>query len=110
MHDADKPRLADLATRLAKARGRSNRRRDGPAEMNSATRQVGAAYRIFVELLAGILVGGALGWALDVALGTRPWLMLALLLVGLAAGVMNTIRTARRMAAEMMDKDERPTD
>ena len=110
MQDADKPRLDDLAARLAKARGATDRRPEGATGVNSTTRQIGAAYRVFVELLAGILVGGALGWALDLAFGTRPWLMLAMLLVGLAAGVANTIRAARRMAAEMMAQDARRPD
>lgn len=64
------------------------------------TRQIGTTYRVFVELLAGMLVGGGLGWMLDRAFGTRPWLMLAFLLLGIVAGFWNVFRTARRMAAE----------
>jgi len=63
------------------AREPADRQQDGRAGMVSTTRQVGVAYRIFVELLAGILVGAGLGWFLDRIFGTAPWLLLGFLLL-----------------------------
>jgi ATP synthase protein I len=81
--------------------------RPGPAPQTSMTSQIGTTYRVFVELLAGVLVGGGLGWLLDQQFGTRPWLLLAFLLLGIVAGFWNVIRTARRMAAQLGPTDER---
>ena len=80
----------------------------GPAPQTSMTSQIGSTYRVFVELLAGVLVGGGLGWLLDRQFGTRPWLLLTFLLLGIVTGFWNVFRTARRMAAEMGQTDERP--
>lgn len=60
----------------------------------------GQAMKIAVELMVGIVVGGFLGRVLDQQLGTAPWLMILLLLLGFAAGLLNVIRAAKRMQAE----------
>ena len=46
------------------------------------------------ELVAGVLVGAAIGWVIDRALGISPWGMIIFLLSGFAAGVLNVIRAA----------------
>jgi ATP synthase protein I len=57
---------------------------------------LGQAVRIGTELLAALVVGGGLGWAIDTSLlGTGPWLMVGGWVLGAAAGV----RTAYSMAA-----------
>ena len=103
MGNDDRSPLDELEAKLRKARAAHEPAKAGPdgsAEMSS-TRQIGVAYRIFVELLAGILVGAGLGWFLDRLLGTQPWFLLALLVLGIVAGLVNTIRAAQRMSAEM---------
>lgn len=94
--------------RQAQASRSDHGSRPGPAPQTSMVSQIGTTYRVFVELLAGVLVGGGLGWLLDQQFGTRPWLLLAFLLLGIAAGFWNVIRTARRMAAEMGRTNGRP--
>jgi ATP synthase protein I len=44
------------------------------------------------EFVAAILVGGAIGWALDWALKTKPAFTIVVFLLGVAAGVWNVIR------------------
>lgn len=56
---------------------------------------MGLGFRVAVELVAGIAVGGLLGYALDAWLGTKPWLMVVFLFLGAAAGVMNAYRAAK---------------
>jgi ATP synthase protein I len=107
MGNDDRSSLDELEAKLRKARAArepTDRQADGAAGMASTTRQAGVAYRIFVELLAGILVGAGLGWFLDRILGTAPWFLLGLLVFGIVAGFVNTIRTAQRMAADMNAK------
>jgi ATP synthase protein I len=51
-------------------------------------------FRLSTELVAGVLVGAAIGWALDRLLGISPWGLIVFLLLGFAAGVLNVMRTA----------------
>jgi len=44
--------------------------------------------------VAGVLVGAVLGWLIDRWLGTSPWGLMLLLLLGFAAGVLNVMRAA----------------
>jgi len=90
--DPDARRLAELEERLAKARGKKEvRRNEAPPS------QLGIAFRLVTELLAGVIVGGGIGWALDRVLGTSPFLLIVLFLLGVAAGIRNVMRAARDM-------------
>src|SRR5262249_54192671 len=86
-------RLAELEDRLQKARGQ--RRESGPSE--SPPSKLGIAFRLVTELVAAVLVGGGIGWALDRLFGTTPFLLIVMFLLGVAAGIVTVIRTARQM-------------
>ena len=92
-NDPDARRLADLEGRLRKARGNSEVR----PEDSSSPSKLGMAFRLVTELLAGVIVGGGIGWALDRVFGTSPLLLIVMFLLGVAAGMRNVIRTAREM-------------
>jgi ATP synthase protein I len=59
--------------------------------------------RLSAEFVAGILVGAGLGWLLDRWLGTSPWGLIVLLLLGFAAGVLNVVRAAGVVAPNTLD-------
>lgn len=92
---------SDLETRIAKAQ---DARRQGNGTSASASTGHGAglgrAARLGTEFIAAILVGAGIGYVGDLALGTRPWLMLVMLLVGFASGILNVVRVTAEMAAE----------
>jgi len=50
--------------------------------------------RLSSELVAGVLVGGGIGWLLDKWLGISPWGLIVFLLLGFTAGVLNVMRAA----------------
>lgn len=50
------------------------------------------ATKIASEFVAGVIVGGGLGWAVDRAFGVAPWGMIVFVLLGFAAGVLNVLR------------------
>lgn len=85
-------RLQRLGNRLAQA----NR----PSENGSGPRQtadlsaIARGFRLSTELVAGVLVGAAIGWLLDRWLGISPWGLIVFLLLGFAAGVLNVMRAA----------------
>ena len=101
---------SDLKARIARARIDSATD-DGPsgASPRGDMTGLGRGLRLGSEFVAAILVGAGMGYLLDQWLGTSPWLMLILLLLGFVAGVLNVVRTAAEMnraATPPTDTDE----
>lgn len=94
-------RVSDLGARLDKAQ--AVKKAEIKAEQDKAMRGRGMAYglRMSSELVAAIIVGGLIGYALDRWLGTSPWLFLAFFILGFAAGILNVVRAFNRMQAEI---------
>ena len=71
-------------------------------------RQTGVAYRVMVDMIAGLLVGGFLGYWLDRWLGWTPWSLVTGLVLGFVAGVNNAWRAIRAYSrdAEAGGSDE----
>lgn len=51
-------------------------------------------FRLSSELIAGVVVGGAIGWGLDRLLSISPWGLIVFVLLGFTAGVVNVVRSA----------------
>ena len=58
------------------------------------------AWRMVIELVAGLGIGFGIGYGLDLFFGTLPVFMVLFVMLGLAAGV----KTMLRSAQEMQDK------
>ncbi|MEM7620271.1 MAG: AtpZ/AtpI family protein [Pseudomonadota bacterium] len=86
-------RLAQLDQKIKRARDK-NTPEAGPHPKNKA---YSYAFKITSELIAGPLVGGFIGWWLDGLLATKPLFLLTLFILGLTAGFMNVMRTAKKM-------------
>ncbi|HEX2449239.1 MAG TPA: AtpZ/AtpI family protein [Methyloceanibacter sp.] len=105
--DSIRRRLDHLGEQLAEARGRHDK---APGrEPHGQGAALGQALRLGIELVAGVAVGGFIGWALDRWLGTAPFLMVVFLGLGAAAGIMNVVRTAKRMQAEASSVKDLPS-
>lgn len=68
-------------------------------------------WRMVSELVAGIVIGFAMGYGLDLLFGSTPIMMVVFLLLGFMAGVKTMMATAREMqveaqGAQTSDKDE----
>ena len=61
---------------------------------------IGLAFRLSTELVSGIVVGSIMGWSLDKWLGSQPWFFLIFFILGIAAGIINVIKTAKNMNNE----------
>jgi ATP synthase protein I len=55
---------------------------------------LGQAFRLSTEFVAGVIVGGGLGWAIDRSFGISPWGMITFVMLGFAAGIFNAMRAA----------------
>src|SRR5664279_802560 len=91
-------RLGSLDHRLSEIRDsrkigtdRSGNEQDA-AQAKASAMAVGL--RLSSELVAGVLVGAALGWGFDRLLSTSPWGLIVFLLLGFTAGVVNLMRVA----------------
>ena len=83
--EAFRKRAETLGKRLDEVRARQVE----PSVEESRARgsAMGQAFKIAVELVAGVVVGGGIGWYLDAWLGTKPWLFIVFLMLGFAAGM-----------------------
>jgi ATP synthase protein I len=95
----DPDRLQDLGKRLDQLQARQAPKRPSPG-------QAGIAGRFATELVAALIVGGGLGWGIDWLFGhfgfhTRPVFMIVFVVLGAAAGILNVVRAAREINAQI---------
>ena len=67
---------------------------------NDATinRKSGIAYGAAISLFAAVAAFLALGWMLDRWLGTKPWLLVAGIVLGSAAGFYQFVRATSKLS------------
>jgi len=97
-------RLDALGDELGEVERR--RKASEPANTEARSGALGMAFRLGAEMVAGIVVGGVIGWALDSWLKTVPAFLILFLLLGSAAGILNSVRTAKRMQYREEDNRE----
>jgi ATP synthase protein I len=78
-----------------------------PPSNQMSQRQTGVAYRILLDMIAGLLVGGFLGYWLDRWQGWAPYSLVIGLVVGFAAGVNNAWRAIRQYSKEAAAGEEK---
>ena len=88
------PRLTSLDERLKQAQSDEAVRTGQNAKPADRNEQLGN--RVLSYLIGGMLGGAVIGWALDRLLGTSPWLLLILLVLGTAAGFWSIIKLSMR--------------
>ena len=82
-------------TRLEIAKKKiSNKNTSSKNEKNS---NFGEAFKMSTELVAAVVVGTIIGFILDEWFGTKPWLILIVFFVGVIAGILNVIKSAKNM-------------
>ena len=90
--------LEDLKTRLRIAK--SKIKNNSTTEDDKRGSFLGFAFKLGTELVAAVAVGTIIGFILDNWFGTKPWLIIIFFFIGSAAGLLNVIRTAKRMQKE----------
>ena len=82
-------------TRLEIAKNKINKNKN--IEKNQKTSNFGEAFKLSTELVAAVVVGTIIGFILDNWFGTKPWLILIFFFVGVIAGIMNVVKSAKKM-------------
>ncbi|MEZ5754850.1 MAG: AtpZ/AtpI family protein [Paracoccaceae bacterium] len=106
--EPDRERLDALEERIAKARGAVEGPRKNHQDEHYSQAQL--AWRMVIELVAGLGIGFGIGYGLDTLFGTMPLFLVLFILAGFAAGVKTMLRSARevqeRKAAEAAEQGE----
>ena len=87
--------LDDFKTRLKIAKSKLEKKI--PKKDNEKNTYLGNAFKLGTELVAAVAVGTIIGFILDNWFGTKPWLILIFFFVGVIAGIMNVVKSAKRM-------------
>jgi len=90
------PSEESFEARLEAAK-RANAPHGAPAGGQSGS--LGTAFRLSADMVSAVVAGTGLGWGIDWLLGTQPWFLLLCFFLGVAAGILNVIRTANAMSA-----------
>jgi len=96
MTDRDQPpSLDDVQARLDAHRAKAESEREKSERRRASGAAQGVGFRIAAELVASVLVGAGLGYALDSWLDTKPLFMVLMLLLGFSAALMNIFRIVK---------------
>ena len=87
--------LKEISTRLEIAK--KNIKNSKTINKSSNVASFGKALKISTELVAAVVVGTTLGFILDNWFDTRPWLTISFFFMGVAAGILNVIKSAKNM-------------
>ena len=82
-------------TRLEIAKKKiSNRSR---ISKDASSSKLGIAFKMSTEMVAAVVVGTIIGFILDNWFGTKPWLILIFFFIGVATGILNVVKSAKKM-------------
>ena len=87
--------LNEISTRLEIAK--KNIKKNQIKNKSSNAASFGKAIKISTELVAAVVVGTTLGFILDNWFDTRPWLTISFFFMGVIAGILNVIKSAKNM-------------
>tara|TARA_B110000196_G_C21044324_1_gene614054 strand:+ start:230 stop:535 length:306 start_codon:yes stop_codon:yes gene_type:complete len=88
-------KIKEIATRLEIAKKSIKNMRNNNQGSNAAS--LGKALKISTELVAAVVVGSIIGFLLDDWFDTKPLLTICFFVIGVAAGILNVFRSAKKM-------------
>ncbi len=94
----DKARLAALEAKLAERRAPQEVKHHSEEHYSQAQ----LAWRMVIELVAGLGIGFGIGYGLDSLFGTTPIFLVLFIFFGLAAGVNTMLRSAKEVQRKQL--------
>ena len=98
-------RLRRLGERLGALKPKPREPEEESASLAENPSNLARALRLSSEFVAGIVLGGFLGWLIDRLTGWSPWGMIVFLMIGFAAGTLNAMRSAGLIAKQGSDRN-----
>ena len=71
--------------------------KENPSSNNDKKTSFGKAFQLSTELVSAVLVATIIGFILDNWFDTKPWLIIIFFFIGVATGIINVIRSAKKM-------------
>lgn len=99
--EPDRARLDALERRIAAAKGVAA----PEPHMKKDYSQAQLAWRMVIELVAGLGIGFGIGYGLDRVFGTLPLFLVLFIGLGFAAGIKTMLRSAREVEIRRQAKD-----
>ena len=87
--------LEKISTRLYIAKKKIKNAQKENTGSNAAS--LGKALKISTELVAAVVVGSTIGFILDNWFDTKPLLTICFFFMGVAAGILNVFKSAKKM-------------
>ena len=94
----------EISTRLEIAK--KNIKKKVKTNRGSNAASLGKALKISTELVASVFVGTTIGFLLDNWFGTKPLLTICFFFMGVAAGIINVFRSAKKMHKKLYNNKE----
>ena len=87
--------IKEISTRLKIAKKKIKKNEPNINGSNAAS--LGKALKISTEFVASVIVGSTIGFLLDIWFGTKPLLIICFFFMGVAAGILNIFKAAKKM-------------
>ena len=91
--------LKEISTRLEIAKKNIRDFQEDGKRSNASS--LGKALKISTELVAAVVVGSTIGFLLDSWFGTKPLLIICFFIMGVAAGILNVFKSAKKMQKKL---------
>jgi ATP synthase protein I len=91
---------AKIGEEEAKQTHKTEELREQEETSQAQSSNLARGFQLSGEFVAGVLVGGFIGWAIDRFAGSSPWGLIVCLLLGFAAGTLNVMRSAGIVAQQ----------
>ena len=85
----------DLKTRLKIAKSKFKKK--NPSDEDDKKSSFGKAFQLSTELVSAVLVATIIGFILDNWFDTKPWLIIVFFFIGVATGILNVFKSAKKM-------------
>ena len=92
-------RINEISTRLEIAKKNIKDVQKDSKSSNAAS--FSKALKISTELVAAVVVGTTIGFLLDSWFDTKPVLIICFFIMGVAAGILNVFRSAKKMQKKL---------
>lgn len=96
--DSERQRLAQLEAKIAAAKQSG----EPTPHVDDHYSQAHLAWRMVIELVAGLGIGFGIGYGLDSLFGTLPIFLILFTMLGLAAGIKTMLRSAREIQSQKL--------